>query len=159
MSERRGGMRAIGTELSRIAGPTLGKRGFAEAQLIAEWAAIVGADLAEHCSPDKLSFPRGERREGTLQLSAAAGFAPELQHREPLILERINAFFGYRAVGRLRLTQRPPSLKARRRPPPSPRPLSATQNRELEKSLAAIPEGDLREALDRLGRAVLGKRD
>ena len=42
MSERRGGMRVIGTELSRIAGPVLGKRGFAEAQLISEWAAIIG---------------------------------------------------------------------------------------------------------------------
>jgi len=151
-------MRVIGTELSRIAGPVLGKRGFAEAQLISEWAAIIGDDLAEHCTPDKLSFARGERREGTLQLSVAAGFAPELQHREPMIVERINAFFGYRAVARLRLTQRPPSRQTRRRIPPSPRPLSTGENQQLGKALSTVADEPLREALDRLGRAVLGNR-
>ena len=151
-------MRAIGTELPRIAGPVLGKRGFAEAQLIAEWAAIIGDDLADHCTPDKLSFSRGERRDGTLQLSVAAGFAPELQHREPRVLERINAFFGYRAVARLRLTQRPPSHQPRRRIAPAARPLSQSESKTLEKNLSTIPDDALREALDRLGRAVLGNK-
>ncbi len=99
-------------EVARITAPVLGKRGFASAQLIAEWASIVGAELADKITPDRLAFPRGERRDGTLRVRVAPGLAPEIQHRSPLILERINAFFGYRAVSRLALVQGPPTRAA-----------------------------------------------
>jgi hypothetical protein len=152
--ERRGSLRAIAAEVPKIAGAVLGKRGFGEAQLVAQWPAIIGETLAEGVSPDKLSFPRGERRDGTLHLRVAPGLALEVQHREPVLIERINAFFGYRAVARLALKQGPPP--AVEAPPPRPRPLAADERRLLEQRLAAIDEGELKAALRRLGEAVLG---
>ncbi|HUZ73409.1 MAG TPA: DciA family protein [Stellaceae bacterium] len=155
MERRRGGLRALASEVPRIAAPVLGKRGFASAQLVADWASIVGTELAAKISPDRLSFPRGERRDGTLRLRVAAGLAPEVQHRTPLILERINGFFGYRAVSRLVLVQGPPA-----RPPlpvpPRPRPLSADERAALDRRLARIEDPGLRDALRRLGEAVIG---
>lgn len=153
--QRRGGLRALAGAVPSIVAPILGKRGLAEAQLISEWASIIGADLAENAAPDRLSFPRGERRDGTLRLKVASGYALEIQHREPQLIERINAFFGYRAVARLHLVQAPPHRTARPAPLP-PLPLAAREGQMLDQGLAGIEDPDLRAALRRLGASVIG---
>jgi hypothetical protein len=155
--ERRGRVRALAAEVPRIAGAVLGRHGFAEAQLVAQWPAIIGEEIARAASPEKLTFPRGERREGTLHLRVAPALALEIQHREPVLLERINAFFGYRAVARLALRQGRPSRNARPLPP-RPRPLDGAAERHLDQRLADIEDAELRAALRRLGEAVMGDR-
>ena len=152
--ERRGRLRAIAAEVPKIAGAVLGKRGFAEAQLVAQWPAIIGDSLAAGVTPEKLSFPRGERRDGTLHLRVAPGLGLEVQHREPVLIERINAFFGYRAVARLALKQGPPA--AAPPAPPQKRPLEAAERQLLARDLAAIDDDALKTALERLGEAVIG---
>jgi hypothetical protein len=154
---RRGRLRALAAEVPRITGAVLGKHGFAEAQLVAQWPAIIGEEIARAASPEKLSFPRGERRDGTLHLRVAPAVALEIQHREPVLLERINAFFGYRAVARLALRQAPPLSAAPRRPPPA-RPRAAGERRWRAGRLAAIEDPELRAALERLGAAVVASR-
>src|SRR5262245_29742222 len=114
---RRGSLRAIAAEVPRIAGAALGKRGFGEAQLVTQWEALMGPELAAKLAPERLTFPRGERRAGTLRLRVATAFALEAQHLEPVLIERINGFFGYAAVARIVLVQGPP-LQG---PPPAPR--------------------------------------
>jgi hypothetical protein len=153
--ERRGRLRALAAEVPRIAGAALGKRGFAEAQLVAQWPAIIGESLAEGVTPDRLSFPRGERREGVLHLRVAPGLALEVQHREPVLVERINAFFGYRAVARLALKQGPPAHAAAPLPPQR-RPLKNEERQSLDQRLQGIEDAGLKAALERLGEAVLG---
>jgi hypothetical protein len=113
---RRGRMRAVGQELSRVAGRALGKRGLGEAQLLAAWPSVVGDALAAETLPVKLSFPQGGRKNGVLKLRVTSAAALSVQHREPQILERINGFLGYGAVARLALIQGPPA----RCPPPRP---------------------------------------
>ena len=156
MPERRGHIRAIAAEVPRIAQAALGKRGFGEAQLVTQWEAVIGPELAPKLAPERLSFPRGERSEGTLRLRVASAFAIEAQHLEPMIIERINGFFGYRAVARLVLVQGPlPSVATRAA---LPRPLTAAEERQLDTRLAELPDSELREALKRLGAAVIGAR-
>jgi hypothetical protein len=156
VEKRRGGLRAIAVEIPRIAGAALGKRGFGEAQLVTQWEAVIGAELADKLSPERLSFPRGERRNGTLRLRVASAFATEAQHLEPVLIERINAFFGYGAVARLTLVQGP-ALNA---PPAAPkqRPLTPAEQREIEARVAGVADPELRAALQRLGTAVAGSR-
>jgi len=156
VEKRRGGLRAIGAEIPRIAGAALGKRGFGEAQLVTQWEAVIGPELAEKLSPERLTFSRGERRNGTLRLRVASAFAPEAQHLEPVLIERINAFFGYGAVARLVLTQGPP-LNAKPTPPRL-RKLSAEEQREIESRVAGVADPELRAALARLGTVVAGTR-
>lgn len=156
MQDRRGSLRAIAAEIPRIAGAALGKRGFGEAQLITHWDTVMGPELAAHLSPERLSFPRGERRNGTLRLRVAAAFALEAQHLEPVIIERINGFFGYGAVARLALVQGPP-LRTAPAPPPI-RPLSPAEQATLEARLDGVADPELRQALARLGAAVMGTR-
>ena len=156
MEERRGGIRAIAAEVPRVAKAALGKRGFGEAQLVTQWEAVIGAELAAKLAPDRLSFARGERRDGVLRLRVASAFAIEAQHLEPLIIERINGFFGYQAVARLVLVQGPPPRHAEARPPL--RPLDPAERQAIDESVAMVPDQGLREALARLGAAIRGSR-
>ena len=104
MAERRQGLRALGTALPALTRRALGRRGFAEGGLALDWAAIVGEDIAANTLPLKVSYPRGARRGGTLHLRVASGYAPIVAHCEPQLLERVNAYLGYGAIERLRIT-------------------------------------------------------
>ncbi len=155
--ERNAAMRPIAAELGRLIGKPMGRRGFAEGGLIAEWPAIVGEEIARHAAPLKLGFPRGERREATLTLRASGAFATELQHLAPQLIERINGYLGYGAVARLRIEQG--RLPPRRRTGNlEPAPLSAGEKSRLESDLEPIADADLKRALAALGRAVKGLR-
>jgi hypothetical protein len=158
LGERRGGMRAIGAAVPRIAAPILGKEGAGAAQLLAEWPAIVGERLAAVATPLRLVFPRGQRRNGTLRLRVASAAAVEIQHSEPRILERINGFFGYGAVARLALLQGAPPVTESSTPTP-PRPLGPAEEAALAAWLENVKDPELRILLERLGRAVIGSAD
>jgi hypothetical protein len=149
-------MKPLGSAVAKLAAPVLGRRGFGEAQVVLEWPSVVGQDLARDSLPVKLSFDRaaGERVGGTLHLRAAPGAALELQHLAPVIIERINGFFGYRAVARLAIRQGPlpGAALARKSAPP---PVAAEDRAALERRLDAVEDPDLRAALMRLGCAVL----
>jgi hypothetical protein len=149
---RRGGMRAIGAALPAATKGAVARRGFAEARLLLDWPAIVGEALARQTVPERLQRPRGEGG-GVLHVRVAGAFALELQHLEPVVIERINAHFGHAAVARLKLTQGLPARTLRPRRPP--RPIGAAAEAGLAASVERIGDARLKEALARLGRAIL----
>jgi hypothetical protein len=148
-------MKSIALSVSKVAAPVLGRRGLAEAEMILGWAAVVGEDLARDTLPIKLTFGKGERTDGTLHLKVVSAAAPEVRHREPQIVERINGFFGYRAVAHLKLTQGPLPNAPLPGPKP-PRPLAKAETIALAQSLDGIVDPALKAALERWGQAVLG---
>jgi hypothetical protein len=155
---RRAGQRAtLNTLVRRLTRPLFGKRGFADGRVVADWAEIVGALLARSSLPIRIVYPPGTRTDGTLHLKVASGGpATELQHLEPVLIERINGHFGYRAVARLRLVQGPLPP-----PPPTrqaPLPLDAEAEARLASALAGVADPSLRARLESLGRSVLGPR-
>ncbi len=146
---RQGGLRAAGIAASRVAAPIVARRGGGVlGRLKAEWAAVVGAELAA------TSWPEALGRDGALKLRVASSVALDLQHRAPLVIERINLFFGHQAVARLVLVQGPLPLAAPSRPAP-PAALSAEEATALDARLADIADPELRAALARLGQLVL----
>lgn len=138
-----------------VAGKALGKKGLGYGKLVTEWRQIAGPDLGEATAPVKLSFPRGERIDATLTLEVVPARAIEVQHALPQLIERVNAVFGYRAVSRVKLVQTPP---ARATGFTNLRPLSPSEESELVTLTGMVPEGELRDALERLGRAVQASR-
>jgi hypothetical protein len=148
-SRRGGGLRALAASLPKVTGKAFGRRGLAAGGLVADWPSIVGEQLAA------ISLPRGLSRagQGTLTLRVESGHALTLQHLEPLVIERINGYLGYRAVARLRLQQGP--LGDRAAPPrPTPAPLSEEEEAGLRARTETVADETLRGALERLGRAV-----
>lgn len=151
-------MRPVAASLPKIAAKAIGKRGFAEAALITEWGTIVGKELAQVSQPEKLAFSPGERNNGTLHIRVQGGVATELQHLEPLVIERINSHFGYSAVARLKLIHAPirrPQSRYRDRKPAAA-PASPEQRTALDTVLDTVDDPEVRAALYRLGNAVLG---
>lgn len=154
--ERRGsaGPRAIAEVAARLTRRPLGKRGFTEASLIGQWASVVGAALAATTLPLRITFPPGERAGGVLHLRVASGaMATQVQHLEPLVVQRINGHFGYRAVARLALSQGPVPRPPARRAAPEPQ-LDAAAEDELARRLAVVEDDDLKAALSALGRRI-----
>lgn len=153
------GPKAI-AEFSRVlTKPHLGKRGFAEASLVTNWAEIVGTAQALGSLPVKIAFPREERTGGVLHVRVATGgLATEFQYRKELIVARINSHFGYGAVADLRITQGhvPPRAPKRQLIPPPVLP--PDQEQSLQASLSGVEDEEIREALARLGRRLAARR-
>ncbi len=147
------GAKALAAVIRKVAAPALRRRGFFEAGLVTDWAVIVGDYLASHCTPEKLSWPRGRGGESTLEVRADGAFAPELQHLAPQIIERINSHFGFAAVASLRIVQGLHAPPAATRP--GPRPLAPAEETALESRLIGIESSGLRAALKALGKAIL----
>ena len=130
------------------------KQGFASTELVTRWAEIAGSEIAEHSQPEKIQWPRphdGKTPEpGTLVLRVEGPMAIEIQHLSGVILERINRFFGWQAVGTLRLRQAP-LRRATRTPLSAPDPEATAQ---VAAGLADIENADLRDALARLGAGI-----
>ena len=152
--------RPIGAFSAQALDPAARVRGFATAALLADWPAIVGAELAQFTMPDRVVWPRhrdddgemvrhqGRREEGAVLILRVDGpRAIEVQHRSRQILERVNGHFGYRAVAEMRILQAPVARKPA--PAPAPQPIEPGA---LPPS-AAIEDGNLREALKRLASA------
>lgn len=150
------GLLAVATQLNRVTAAVRRRRGLTEAGLIADWATIVGDGLAEECAPQRLV--RGaDGVGGTLHIRVTGPLALELQHLEPLVIERINGYFGYRAVARLSLHQGPLAPRRTKKAPLRPQPDAQAEAR-LAPLLAGIEDDELRDALERLGRGVLARR-
>lgn len=86
--------------------PILKSQGLAGNRILEEWEQIVGSQLATHTLPEKLTFPQGKKTDGTLVIGCESAHALALQHMQPIILERLAVYFGYRAVGRITISQR-----------------------------------------------------
>lgn len=153
ITRRTGRPRALAASLPKAARQTLQRHGFAEAGVVTDWPAVVGPLLAAHCAPQRMSFPRGTRQDGTLHVVVSGPFATELQHLEPMVIERINGYFGYRAIARLRLVQGVlPKSRARARDAEQDEPGALDPAREAE--IEKVEDPQLRAALERLGKAV-----
>jgi len=141
--------------LSDVFSDAYAKQGFAARELVTRWAEIAGPEIAAHSEPLKMQWPRpvdGQPQEpATLVLRVEGPMALEIQHSSDVILQRVNRFFGWSAVGRLALRQAP--LSRRDRPPP-PRPPDPKAVAEISETLSAVEDEELRAALARLGAAI-----
>jgi hypothetical protein len=140
------GSRPLAALLPPVLRPAFRRRAPATAQVLADWPAIVGPALAAMTTPTRLAS-------GTLAIACSGPVALELQHLADELRGRINAHLGQVAVIRLRF------VPAKSTPSPPPVPTTPAPAREAASlAVMALPPGDLRDALERLGRAVLTDR-
>jgi hypothetical protein len=140
--------------LHKTLGDAFAKQGFASTELVTRWPDIVGAEIAAHSQPEKIQWPRaadgGPPEPATLVLRVEGPTAVEIQHLSGVILERVNRFLGWQAVGRLRLRQAP-LRRGQSKVHPTIDPEAAAR---IAASLPDIRDEKLRDALARLGAAI-----
>jgi hypothetical protein len=148
--------RPLADLINRCLGEAFARQGFASADIVTHWPDIVGPEIAAHAEPIKLRWPRGgdEAPEpATLELRVEGPAAIEIQHLSGVIVERVNRFFGWRAIDRIAIRQAPLARRARSRPARAP---SAEATARVAARLPDIADADLRAALARLGAAIKG---
>ncbi|MCX8500793.1 MAG: DciA family protein [Alphaproteobacteria bacterium] len=148
-------------QLPKILRPSLSRRRLVSAQMIIDWPLIVGKNLARDSLPQRMVR---DRAAGTARLiiEVRSGLALEMQHLEPLVIERINQYFGFGFVTGISLVQTHSSSVARnpgrvdsnlqKRPTVGAEALSPRVNGKLDE----IKDAGLKQQLLRLGLLVFG---
>jgi hypothetical protein len=139
------GPRPVGALVPWLTRAAFRRRSPATAQVLADWPAIVGPAMAAVTTPRRLAG-------GTLTIACAGPIAIELQHLALEVMARINAHLGTQTVAALRFVQTPGLAAPLAPPPPPPDPAKLAA---IDAALTDLPEGELREALSSLGRAMV----
>jgi hypothetical protein len=153
-SARRGYAKPCGELVGDIAGTTFKRFGFVQGAVVSRWVEIVGERYAKVSTPESIRFAAGKKSGGTLTLSVEGAHAPLMQHLGPLIIERVNRFFGYEAVTKV-------AFRQGRAPRPQSnvqRPISAAVPKELGENLRQIADPELRTVLESLAGKLAGSR-
>ena len=141
---RRGHARACGELLGDVGGSAFRRFGFVQASVVSRWKEIVGERYGQVSLPESIRFPAGKKSGGTLTLLVEGAHAPLIQHLGPMIIERVNRFFGYEAINKVAFRQGklPASAPAKAR-----RSEAAELPDELGEGLRAIADPELRACL------------
>ena len=152
---------ALSELVAGVLAPVSGKRAYAVADLAAAWPEIVGARYADCTYPERMDWPRGGAGSGegagaVLRVRADGPRAILLQHELDQLTERVNTFFGYAAVARIRLLQGPVPRRTAPRERIAARPVDEAR---LAETVAGVGDGALRDALARLGRGIFSDQN
>jgi hypothetical protein len=132
--------------------PIVRKRGLARAEIISWWPDIVGAAYAEHTAPERIRWPR-DGKAATLVVRCHPALALQFSYEADRVRERLNSYFGYPAVGAMRIVQQRVGGDEKRESAGVQEPSVPAG---LEDRLSAI-DGPLKAAILALGRNVLAK--
>jgi len=147
---RGGRARSAGELVGEVGGVAFKRFGFVQGAIVSRWAEIVGERYAKVSSPESIKFPMGKKSGGVLTLLVEGAHSPLLQHLAPLIIERVNRFFGYEAVNRVVFRQGRPSVRKVEAPRPELRPVP----KELGEGLRQITDPELRACLESLAGRI-----
>jgi len=162
-SRPRGGeARSISDLMPEIGRAAFRRFGFIQSSVVSRWPEIVGTRYADVSVPESIRFPMGKKEDGTLNLLVSGAHATLMQHITPEIIERVNRFFGYRAISQVRFRQgtisgqnkgpshTPDQDKKKGTAPPSLKP----QPIMLSDSLRDIGDPELNRVLESLATSV-----
>ncbi|MER8830594.1 DUF721 domain-containing protein [Mesorhizobium sp. M0938] len=147
---------------TEILDPVLRKRAGMSIGLVQSWEEIAGPRLASRSRPEKIQWPRRMHEDDPFEpavlVIACEGMAAlHLQHETGEIINRVNAFLGFNAIGRIRIVQKPVTTD-QGRPKPSLRPLTAAEKATLSGAVGMIEDDGVRASLERLGATILGQK-
>jgi len=150
--------RPVADLVSQLLDPVIERRAGMTSDLIAAWDDIIGEKHARHSRPEKLDWPRRADADdpfqpATLRVACEGSHALFLSHESDLIINRINQYFGFTAVARLKVVQRPVE-QAGERQRSELVPLTTDKREKIESLLASVDDDKLKSALGKMGLGV-----
>lgn len=142
--------RSAGELVGAVGDPSFRRFGFVQSSIVSRWPDIVGERYARVSSPESIRFPAGRKSGGVLTLLVEGAHAPLIQHLGPMIIDRVNRFFGHPAVNRIVFRQGKAARAASPPPRPQPRPVS----KQLGEGLREIGDPELRACLESLAATI-----
>lgn len=144
--------------VSGVLNDVVARRSGMTIDLLAGWADIVGPDYADFTLPEKINWPNPMTdtepfQPGVLVVACDGKKALFFQHETAQILERVNFFFGFEAIAKLKLIQKPiqKSIKTQT----ATVRLSDEERARLDAHLDLIQDETLRKKLERFGKGVI----
>ncbi|MGN6585413.1 MAG: DUF721 domain-containing protein [Rhizobiaceae bacterium] len=144
---------------SEILDPVLRRRTGISVGLVQSWEEIAGERLAASTRPERILWPRRLHEDdpfapATLVIACEGMTALRVQHETGEIIQRINAFLGFAAIGRIKIVQKPVnSGVAKKRP--ALRPLSPSEENRISGTVEKIEDDGLRTSLANLGKTIM----
>lgn len=117
---RGGEAKAIADLMPEIGRTAFKKFGFVQSSIVTRWPEIAGERYAAISLPESIRFPAGKKADGTLNLVVNGAHAVLMQHVTPEIITRVNRFFGYAAIAKVKFRHgvvTPPKPLPIQRPP------------------------------------------
>ncbi|MDC0348955.1 DciA family protein [Alphaproteobacteria bacterium] len=149
----RRGLRQVGQVSGILSRKLLSKKGNFLGSILQDWSLIMGEKYVDQIKPEKISFPKNKNKEGTLYVSVSNGSLSIMtQYLQPLILEKVNQFFGYNAFEKVSIRQ----TKKIQKKEALEKEISLTSKDEnsIKTLLEEMPEGPLKESLEELGKSL-----
>lgn len=154
---RGGEARAVSDLVPDIGRAAFRRFGFVQSSVVSRWDEIVGPRYADVSAPEMIRFPAGQKTGGTLELVVEGAHSVMIQHVLPEIIERVNRFFGYEAVAKVKMRQgRVQRAEPKRKVTAAP--VLRAPSAELGESLREIADPELQAVLQNLAKS-LAKED
>lgn len=155
---RGGNARAIADLMPDIGRAAFRRFGFVQSSVVTRWSEIVGEQYAAISAPEAIRFPMGQKSGGILELTVEGAQATLMQHITPEIIDRVNRFFGYGAVNRVKIRHGHIVKKTEKsitKAPPNLRPIPI----ELGENLREIADPELQKVLESLAQTLVNDED
>ena len=131
-----------------------------------KWEEMVGDFFNEYSEPIRIENIKSDSKlyeysEGILHINILSPAALEFQHFNNKIIEKINSFFGYKAISRIVLHHVPYLKKVNKIPKINihKKKLTLEQKKSIEKVTEGIDSKKLEKALFKLGKSILVDKD
>ena len=151
----------IGETLKKVNKSYSAKFGKIEFLIISKWPQIVGKFFAEHSEPDKISRITKDFNEldepiykNLLHVKVSPAAAIEFQHYKDTIVEKINSYFGYKAISDLRLQQNFVPKKNIKLEKSKDRKVSSEEFNNIRNNIDKIQDKDLEKSIVNLGVSI-----
>ncbi|MFM7084313.1 MAG: DUF721 domain-containing protein [Hyphomicrobium sp.] len=148
--------KSVGSFLPQLTRKAFQKFGFSTTSLIFDWEKIAGSDLASWTMPEEVKWPKNKEQNSIssharssaalLILRVDPAHSLEISYSVRQILDRINAYFGYRAISDIRLLSAPLQTEP---PPKQKTPTFTNFEQDTGKNILTL-EDPLHRALARL---------
>ena len=151
----------IGETLKKVNRSYSAKFGKIEFLILSKWPQIVGTFFADHSEPDKISRITNDFNEfdepiykNFLHVKVSPAAAVEFQHYKDTIIEKINSYFGYKAISDLRLQQNFVPKKNIKLKKSKDRTISSEEFDNIRNNIDKIQDKDLEKSIVNLGVSI-----
>ena len=142
--------------ISKISKPFFNRQGFVKSYIIDNWKEIVGEEYYKNSIPEKLRIQKGG---GVLTIATDGATSTEMEYIKTDIIHKINDYYGYRAVNRIRfrnsfIQDEVTEKKLKKGNFEN----KNSKNEKVDAFLNEIEEGKLKEAINSLGKSIIDKK-
>jgi len=147
---------------TKVLAPVVARRAAMTVDLVTAWPDIAGSQHAAYTMPEKINWPRKANEDdpfspGTLLVRCDGARAVLIQHETSQLIERVNLFFGFHAIEKIKLVQKPVSRLKQKSEHKLPQP-DVESRKKLDAILDRIADPQLRASLEKLGLGVMTKQ-